>query len=559
MKMKMKMIWATLCLVLIACPVMGLEFLVEDEIKPVLDILRMPGADVIPPYTVSSSWDGSPMGSMRGGEYPVPQSRASSYPHWMSGKGISYFSNGITTWWSYWQLSNKSVATTAHSVWHPIWGFPYKVHLIPAWNGDHWNENTPLPGPGSNLNLPPFGFSIGAEIWVDSDYMKDTNDFWMFDLAAINCTVSMGVVAGSFGWQANNGCGDVESRIWLNDSYPKGYGDCAYIDGGSMWTKEFTTDFCVSEPFPPPDVGQLQYNGYEEGAGCLETCYPGSSGSGNRFFYGSSGGIPIWYIDSTEVARDPNNGDCISIRMDEDSSMEIIDFVMNYKQRPFDMENWLIRDTEFPYILMVSPDDPANHREVTVKKGQSFQYVHLWTNPTTSSAGSRQWDSSVYLSSDDRLSSGDKFLASYYAVTGIGSQESYWVWTNTIIPLDTPTGKWYLLVQQDTSDFDSSNNTAEGFDALVVNVVANPSNPPISQVYQGDVAPPGGDGQLDMSDVYQEMDYALGKDDPSPYMARADLRGGRIGWCVDCDGVVNAGDVLAAISRVYGNDSCTDE
>jgi hypothetical protein len=116
-----------------------------------------------------------------------------------------------------------------------------------------------------------------------------------------------------------------------------------------------------------------------------------------------------------------------------------------------------------------------------------------------------------------------------------------------------------LLVQQDTSDFDSSNNTAEGFDALVVNVVANPSNPPISQVYQGDVAPPGGDGQLDMSDVYQEMDYALGKDDPSPYMARADLRGGRIGWCVDCDGVVNAGDVLAAISRVYGNDSCTDE
>ncbi len=319
------------------------------------------------------------------------------------------------------------VQTAGHCVYERGngYGWAKEVYVYPAYDGD-----------GDAYGYGKAGNLISLSGWTN-------NGDWNYDLGAVLITRAVGMLTGWFGWSVGGDCATELARTWNNASYPsEDCGQPGLHNGRDMYYWHGTFDSC-------PDTNRLQI---DTTGGCFDALWGGQSGSG------------AYYIDNSTryVGAVASTSNRSTIGRYTRTFQGWVDY-LNNTFIP-DMARGASFDLQALYTRLDNPDITSGDMTIGLK--------HTASNPTngTSAAANRYFK--VYLSTNDYISTGDTLLSSQLYNWEFAAMENVTInMVNVKIPLDTPTGDYWLGVIYDNStDSNDANNSTMGWDAAAIHV-----------------------------------------------------------------------------------------
>lgn len=358
--------------------------------------------------------------------------------------------NGITRWFACsGSMQDAGVVLTAgHCVYARspsgivINNWAEVAYIYPGWDGD--NNNGPFGSPDVDEVIQNFGYASGTALLAGANYVNDG------DLDADNGLVritrgtsrNIGMLTGWYAWAWGGSCGDAQSRIYNNFSYPsQNCGQPGLHNGRDMYFWSGTIDSCPGN--------QFQLN---TGGGCFDTLWGGMSGSGMYYFENDNR-----YMHAVASASNRND-------------------IGRYCKLWEGFVNSMVsfENTTRGTTLDIEPLHFRARGSTTVLQGQAMNDscdVSM-INATNANPATNTYTLRVYLSSNNNISTGDTLLATWnYNVDFAAMQTFNFVVPAPVIPLDTPPGEYWIGVILDSgTDSWSSNNDTDTWDAQQITV-----------------------------------------------------------------------------------------
>lgn len=318
------------------------------------------------------------------------------------------------------------------------------IYVYPAWDGD--SNNGPFGQPDSDEVIENFGYAFGSTFLAGTNYINngDTDS----DAGLIRLTRgssrNIGMLTGWFAWAWGGSCASIQSRTYNNFSYPSE--NCptpGLHNGRDMYFWAGTVDACPNN--------QMQLN---TGGNCLDTVWGGMSGSGMYYIDGDNR-----YVHS--VCSTSNRNDRgYYCKLWETFTNDMVDYENATRGTTFDLE-------------------PLRFRAggaTTVTAGQALDTSALvaMVNATNANPAAGSYTLRVYLSTNNNISSADTLLATWNYSVDFGAMQSInFSVPAPVIPIDTPSGTYWIGVELDTgTDAFSTNNDTDTWDAQQITVVA---------------------------------------------------------------------------------------
>ncbi|WP_172649532.1 S-layer homology domain-containing protein [Thiolapillus brandeum] len=318
------------------------------------------------------------------------------------------------------------VQTAGHCVYDRdnSYGWAKDIWVYPAYDGD-----------SDAYGYGKTGTLVSWTGWTNSGD-------WNYDVGAVAITRAVGMLTGWFGW-ASHDCTFDQGKTWNNASYPaEDCGDPGLHNGKDMYYWGGTFDSC-------PDTNRRQI---DTTGGCFDALWGGQSGSGA--YYIDNGSRYVGAVAST------SNRSTIGVYT-----------------TTFDSWVTYLNDTFIPGTARGSVFDiqALNTRldEVNLTSGDTTAGLkHMASNPTNGTSASAPRNYKVYLSTNDNITSFDTLLSSQSYTWEFAAMQNVTInMVNVQIPLDTPTGDYWLGVIYDNgTDGDDSNNDTNGWDAAKIHV-----------------------------------------------------------------------------------------
>jgi hypothetical protein len=340
----------------------------------------------------------------------------------------------------------ETVLTAGHCVYAreatgpDIFDWAEEIWVYPGYNGEDWG----VPPPWS---VGEYGWGHGTYFgsWTGWTVGGDLN----YDVGLIGVTRAVGMLTGWFGWAYGGSCDWHLSTTYNNASYPaESCGIPGLHNGLDMYYWYGHFDSC-------PSWNRLQVN---TTGGCYNAGWGGMSGSGAYFIDGDNR-----YVHGMASTSDRAT-------------------ITRYSRQ---WEDWVIwsNDTFIPDVRGSAFDLQAldvNAQPATIKQGESTTLLnHLATNPTNGGADDT-WTFRVYLSTNDNISTADTLLSTQGYSWNFGAMSSVRVnMVMVTIPFNTPPGDyWVGLVYDSATDYNSTNNETDGWDAVLIQVTPE-TDPPV--------------------------------------------------------------------------------
>ncbi|WP_456373645.1 S-layer homology domain-containing protein [Thiolapillus sp.] len=319
------------------------------------------------------------------------------------------------------------VQTAGHCVYDRDndYGWARDIYVYPAYDGD-----------GDAYGYGLTGTMASWTGWTN-------NGDWNYDVGAVVITRAVGMLTGWFGWSVGGDCATETARTWYNVSYPsESCGQPGLHNGKDMYFWWGSFDSC-------PDTNRLQI---DTTGGCFDALWGGQSGSGAYYINNNNR-----YVGA--VASTSNRS---TIGRYTRTFQAWVDYVNNTTIPT------VARTADFDIQALATRLDDAN----LVSGDTTTGLKHTATNATNGTSASATRSFRVYLSTNDNISSFDTLLSTqYYSWAFSAMQNTNINMVNVTIPLDTPTGDYWLgVIYDDGSDADDSNNDTDGWDAAKIHV-----------------------------------------------------------------------------------------
>jgi len=349
-----------------------------------------------------------------------------SWPY-RTGVRMLFTSNGVGYWCSGSMIDPTHVLTAGHCSYY----------------GGYWSENV-FVIPGYDNGYMPYGYSNGITLTTWAGWVN--NSLWDYDMSLISLDRPIGALTGWLGYGYHNDPNFFLAGSFIHNSYP---GESPY-DGEREYTQSgYYDSLQVSGGVFAGD--QLTFN--------LRS-YGGQSGSGA--------------VKNDIVYASLSNGNSISTNDVRINSTKFGDF-----------GSWISADYPSTYDLI--PLD-VNASPTTVTAGQTLSTLDFAVFNHSTSSWSGTVNFSVYLSSDDVISTSDTLLRSD-SFTYSFSAKGY-VRVNITTPPAIPTGlapqDYYIGVILNISDYDTSNNYTDAQDVSLVSVSSGNQTVSVMDVFTTD-------------------------------------------------------------------------
>ncbi|MFC2042682.1 trypsin-like serine protease [Chloroflexota bacterium] len=305
-------------------------------------------------------------------------------------------------------------------------------HCIHEGNGGSWSYNVVVV-PAYDYGDRPYGDASGVQLhswtgWTSSG----SHDH---DIGIIDLDRPIGGITGWYGYMYENDCGYFTSGTWRHSGYPK---ESPY-DGERMYTQTGDFDWCETYG------GFWGDDWYGNEVLFHRRSYGGQSGSGAK--------------KGNNVYAVLSNGNLVTtwdVRIIKSKFEHIREtFIADDTPATFDL---------IPMNVQVSPS--------TIKAGNQLSSMSYVVHNYSSASWSGYVNVSVYLSTDDNISSSDTLINSHYFWWDFGSKDSLTL--NVTPPPSIPgdkSGNYYIGVILDISDYNTSNNDSDGQDASAITVL----------------------------------------------------------------------------------------
>lgn len=330
-------------------------------------------------------------------------------------------------------MRDASVVLTAGHCVYDFGGYGWadEIWVYPGWDGVDLSGNT----------INPYGYGYSTYFASLSGWTGSGNTD--YDLGAIRLDRAVGQLTGWFAWVWGYDCAWHQSKTYNNASYPsQDCGTTGLHTGRDMYYWYGMVDACPNN--------QIQLN---TTAGCFTAVWGGMSGSGMYYIDGDSRYVHAicstsnrttlgYYVRQTEGWVNYTNDT----------------FIPTTRGTTFDLQ---------PLDMNVAP--------ATITAGQSTTTLnHLATNATNNNPASTTYFYSVYLSTNDYISTSDTLLSSQYVTYDFAAMGSVRVnMVQVTIPVNTPAGDYWLgVIYNSATDGNSANNSTIGWDAVPIHVNA---------------------------------------------------------------------------------------
>ncbi len=331
------------------------------------------------------------------------------------------------------------------------YGFADRIWVYPGWDGNGLTLGVP-----DELEYYGWGQSDGMFAWTG--WTVDGNFDW--DMACVSVSRAVGMLTGWYGWRFGGAC---DTLTYNNGSFPsESCGSPGLHNGRDMYFWSGSFDSCPGN--------QMHLN---TTPGCFTAVWGGMSGSnaydidaGNRYAHG--------------VCSNSNrstSGNYTKMWEDHKNYMENT-FKPGARGAAFDIQSLQTRYAESTVLA---------GNQLT---GGSAQMP----NPTNANPPSDNYGITVYLSSNNNISTSDTVIGSgSYTYDYAAMQNVNLNMFNVTVPKNTPSGNYWVGVHlnlgEDTNDnnndpdlWDAHNVTVTG----IADIVANTCTAPNGTFYHGD-------------------------------------------------------------------------
>lgn len=338
----------------------------------------------------------------------------------------------------------ETVMTAGHCIYkHDLdsqgnkYGWANRIWVYPGWDGNGLTLGTPQV-------IETHGYMQSAGLGAFTGWTQNQSFDW--DIGLIRTSRAAGMLTGWFGRAWGIGCSTIQGRTYHNASFPgEGCGLPGLHNGRDMYYWSGGIDSCPGN--------QLEIN---TSPGCFSALWGGQSGSG------------LYYIDGGTrfIHGVASNSNRTTIgrysKVWEDFFNYTTDFINTSRGSALDLQSLRSR-----YV------------QNSVTAGQSITGNRYYiANPTNNDPASSSYSVTHYLSTNPLISTFDtpigteSFTYDFAPVQGVDVNNTG---SSYNIPINTPSGTYYVGAYLNTSDANQSNNDASDWDAhrLVVNGVAD--------------------------------------------------------------------------------------
>jgi V8-like Glu-specific endopeptidase len=338
----------------------------------------------------------------------------------------------------------ETVLTAGHCIYafspggFTINDFAEEVWVYPGWDG-----NATL-AQGRDDRIQHYGVGWGNQYMAFTGWTQDGN--WDWDMGLIRVRRAVGALTGWFGWRWGDSCSVIEARTYNLASYPaEGCGTAGLHNGSDMYFWSGGYDGCS---------GNVQQLELDTTPGCFTAQWGGMSGGGSYLITDDDARQVHAVVSNSNNATFANH-----TRMWESFKDEMLTFEQNSRGSVFDLQ--MLR---------------ARYLGNTVQAGGSIEGDdYLLVNPTDADEPQRSFSVTHYLSSNDVISSFDTELRTESVTWDFEPRQNLNVNTTGTqypIPIDLPSGDYFIGALLTSSDGNSSNNSSNGWDSHPVTVQA---------------------------------------------------------------------------------------
>lgn len=334
----------------------------------------------------------------------------------------------------------ETVLTAGHCIYaFTPGGFQINDWAAEVWVYPGWDGSGQL---GSDQILQHFGVGRGNQYRAFTGWTEDGNFDW--DMGLIRIRRAVGALTGWFGYQWGGSCSDIRSRRYHLASYPaEGCGTTGLHNGQDMYYWNGDYDGCA---------GNLQQLELDTTAGCFTAQWGGMSGGGSYLRTDTDNRRVHAVVSNSDNATFANH-----TRMWGSFKDSMLNFEAGSRGSTFDLQ--LLR---------------ARYAGNTVQAGGSLEGDdYLLVNPTDADEPNRAYSITHYLSTNDTISTADTALRTE-SITWDFERRQTLTANNTgtfyTIPIDVPSGTYFIGAEINSSDGNSGNNDGSGWDAQQITV-----------------------------------------------------------------------------------------
>ncbi len=387
----------------------------------------------------------------------------STFPFRMNVKLVNEYIDAGTGAASYFVCSGgmqdaEVVLTAGHCVYKrdndstgSDFGFADRVWIYPGWDGNGLTLGNPDV-------LQYYGWGVSSGLGTFTGWSVDGNFDW--DMGLVRITRAVGMLTGWYGWAWG---GDCTTNFYNNPSYPaEPCGSGSLHTGRDMYNWNGNFDSCPGN--------QMHIN---TSPGCFTALWGGMSGSNAYYFVGN-----------TRVAHGVASN---SNRTTSGNYAKMWESFKNYMEDTF-------KPSARGSALDLQSLQTRYAESVVTAGDQLTGGTAQIPNPTNNDPGSDTYGITVYLSTNNNISTSD---------TNIGAGSYTWDYApmqnltlnmfNVTVPIGTPSGTYWVGVYlNDGQDADNSNNDPDLWDAHQITVngvadpVANSATAPSGTFFHGD-------------------------------------------------------------------------
>ena len=330
----------------------------------------------------------------------------------------------------------RTVQTAGHCIHDGGGGngnFADEVIVYPGWDGS--GSFIPF-----NPDLETHGAANGIFLASVTEWVDDNNIAFDFGIIALDRAV--GALTGWFGWDSPaNPC---DGTLYNVESFPAESCGGGLHNGADMYSwQNGPADICFSS------INAIQYT---TTAGCLTAMWGGESGSN------------LYKIDGQNL---------LTVGIASTSNRTTLG---RYRQT---ISSWttfvngtFIPNTGRGNTFDLQPLDAQVTGSTTIPAGGSVTtFNHLAANGTNGT-DSDTYNYSIYLSTNDNITTSDTLLSNQNYTDSFSAVESFRVNANSFtIPSNTPQGTYYLgVIYDNATDSNSANNDTDDWDTVEITV-----------------------------------------------------------------------------------------
>lgn len=334
----------------------------------------------------------------------------------------------------------ETVLTAGHCIYaFSPGGFQINDWAAEVWAYPGWDGNGQL---RSDQIIQHFGVGRGNQYRAFTGWTENANFDW--DMGLIRIRRAVGALTGWFGYRWGDSCSTIRSRRYHLASYPaESCGTTGLHNGRDMyyWTGDY--DGCDL------NVQQLEL---DTTAGCFTAQWGGMSGGGSYLRTETDNRRVHAVVSNSDNATFANH-----TRMWENFKDSMLNFEAGSRGSTFDLQ--LLR---------------ARYLGNAVQAGESLEGDgYLLVNATDADEPNRSYSITHYLSTNDTISTLDTALRTESTSWDFEPRQTLTVNNTGIfynVPIDVPSGTYFIGAELNSSDGNSGNNDGTGWDAQQITV-----------------------------------------------------------------------------------------